>query len=169
MRTGPKGIYTQDHARQAYLLALYGVSEQAMAELWGIHINTLTDWKNSYPEFLQALRGGGILANVKVAEHFFLNCIDRYVDDEEIHVWKGEIMRVPVRRFIQGDKWAQSRWLALKNRENWSEIQRIQIDQTNININKIDLSCLTNEELMLYKKLHQQQLSAHIDLDKSGN
>lgn len=169
MRTGPKGIYTQDYARQAYLLALEGVTEVRMAELWGIHEATLSDWKVSHPEFRQALREGGILANVKVAEHFFLNCLDRWVDDEEIHVWKGEVMRVPIRRFIQGDKWAQARWLAIKDRENWSEIQRVQIDQTNININKIDLSCLTNEELRLYEKLHQQQLSAHIDLNNSGN
>ena len=56
MRTGPKGIYTEDYARQAYLLALEGVTEKRMAELWGIHINTLTDWKHSYPEFNQAIQ-----------------------------------------------------------------------------------------------------------------
>lgn len=162
-------IYTDDHARQAYLLALEGVTEVRMAELWGIHINTLNDWKVTRPEFCQALKDGGILANVKVAEHFFLNCLDRYVDDEEIHVWKGEVIRVPIRRFIQGDKWAQARWLATKDRANWTLTEHVQIDQTNININKIDLTCLTNEELRLYEKLHQQQLSAHIDLNNSGN
>lgn len=162
-------IYTDDHARQAYLLALFGVIEKDMAEFWGIHINTLNDWKVTRPEFRQALNNGGILASVKVAEHFFLNCIDRTVPVEEIHMCKDKVIRVQTTRFIQGDKWAQSRWLAIKHPDKWSEIQRVQIDQTNININKIDLSCLTNEELRLYEKIHQQQLSAHIDLNNSGN
>ena len=162
-------IYTEDYARQGYLLALEGITEARMCELWQVPQSTLSGWKIRHPEFRQALQDGGVLANVKVAEHFFLNCIDRWVDAEEIHVYKGDVIRVPVRKFIQGDKWAQARWLAIKDPERWSETQRIQISQTNVNVTKLDLSTLTKDELMLYKKIHQSQLAEHIDMENSGN
>jgi hypothetical protein len=160
MRTGPKGIYDPKvHPRQARLMAMEGLTDKRIAEVWGIHESTLSDWKCSYPEFLEELKNGSTIATLKVVEHFFLNCIDRYVDIEEIHMCKNEVIRVQTKRFIQGDKWAQSRWLALKDRENWSETHGLQNNTTNIlNIMQLDLSCLTAEELKIINKAHQHQI-----------
>lgn len=106
------------------------------------------------------MQRGRTAANAKVAEGLYLNCIDRYVDDESIHVWKGEVIRVPYKRFVAGDKWAQVKWLATKDRENWSESQNININKVNTNVN-IDLTGITMEEMLMLEKMGLKQLPEH--------
>lgn len=150
--------WNEDRPRVAYLLALLGATEANMAEVMQVDADTITRWKIVHPEFLSELERGKLQANMQVAESFFLNCIDRWIEVEEIHVVAKQVVRVKVKKFIQGDKWAQAKWLALRQRDVWSEVAKVEITNTNVNVNKLDLSDVTTDQLRLLRDIGLKQL-----------
>jgi len=155
----PNTQWNEDRPRQVYMMALLGLTEKQMCDIMGIHQNTLTYWKSTNKSGLdEMLRRGKEEADMKVVESFYNNCIDRYVEVEEVHVYKGRPIKVKVMKFVQGDKWAQARWLALRWKEKWSETQRVEMFNLNVSLAKIDFSSLTEEDLQLAKKIGLTQL-----------
>ena len=153
--------WNENRAHQAYLLALLGATDKVMAEIMGINENTFDLWKRSHPEFMEAVKEGKYKADMRVVEGFYLNCQDRWIEEEESHIWKGQVIKTKVKKFIQGDKWAQQKWLSLRQRGEWSETQRVEITNTNINITKIDLTGFTTEQLKIMEEIGLKQLPKH--------
>jgi transcriptional regulator with XRE-family HTH domain len=152
------------------MMALLGLTEKQMCDVMGIHQNTLTYWKSTNKSGIdEMIRRGKEEADMKVVESFYNNCIDRYVEEEEVHVYKGQPIKVKVKKFIQGDKWAQARWLALRRKEQWSEVQRVEMLNLNLNLTKIDFSGLTEEDLLLAKKIGLTQLQLAQDTSTDVN
>jgi len=156
-------VWNEHRLKQAYELALLGVSDERMAIVMGVNVNTISYWKRTNPRFLSAYMAGKDPANAEVARNFYLNCIDRYVREQVVAVntRTGKVVKVWVKKFLRGDKWAQKQWLATKLRDIWAESTKMEIVQTNININKLDFSGLSTEELLLVKKLQIKQLTEH--------
>jgi len=152
-------VWNDKRCDQAYKLALLGATDKIMADVMGVHVTTIDYWKRKNKGgFLDALTKGKVAADAKVAECFFLNCIDRYVDDEIYHVVAGRVVKTKTKTFVRGDKWAQKQWLATRQRGLWTEITKTENVQTNININKFDFSGLSTKELELVKKLQIQEI-----------
>jgi hypothetical protein len=149
----PPTKYNESRPHLAYHLALLGATDVQIAEAMGVNINTIDLWKRTHPEFLEELTRGKLLADMRVVKGFFLNCQDRWIEEEECHVIKGQLKKILVKKFIQGDKWAQSKWLSLRQRENWSETQRVEVTNTNINITKIDLTGFSTEHLKVMEEI----------------
>jgi transcriptional regulator with XRE-family HTH domain len=166
----PNTQWNEDRPRQVYMMALLGLTEKQMCDVMGIHQNTLTYWKSTNKSGIdEMIRRGKEEADMKVVESFYNNCIDRYVEEEEVHVYKGQPIKVKVKKFIQGDKWAQARWLALRRKEQWSEVQRVEMLNLNLNLTKIDFSGLTEEDLLLAKKIGLTQLQLAQDTTTDVN
>jgi hypothetical protein len=166
----PNTQWNEDRPRQVYMMALLGLTEKQMCDVMGIHQNTLTYWKSTNKSGIdEMIRRGKEEADMKVVESFYNNCIDRYVEEEEVHVYKGQPIKVKVKKFIQGDKWAQARWLALRRKEQWSEVQRVEMLNLNLNLTKIDFSGLTEEDLLLAKKIGLTQLQLAQDTSTDVN
>jgi len=51
--------------------------------------------------------------------------------------------------------------LSLRQRGEWSETQRVEITNTNINITKIDLTGFTTEQLKIMEEIGLKQLPKH--------
>jgi hypothetical protein len=149
---------------EAFRLALLGATDKEISVVMGVSINTIDLWKRTKSEFLRALMDGKTKADAKVAASFYLNCIDRWVEEEQVHVntRTGKIIKVKVRKFVQGDKWAQQKWLSIRQRSTWADIQKTELVQKNININKFDFSGLSTDELALVRKLQLKELAEHV-------
>jgi hypothetical protein len=130
-----------------------------MAEIMDVDLNTLNLWKRTHPEFTQELRRGKTEADARMAEALYKRGTGFTVDAEQVFLYKGEPVRVPVKKYYPPDSWAANKWLSLRQRELWSEVQRIETTQTNINITKIDLTGFSREELMLIQKMNIKQLT----------
>ena len=154
----PNQHWHSGRIEQAFGLALLGLTDQQMAEEMGVHPRTFDYWKRTNEEFLAKLNEGKTIADMRVVQGFYMNCLDRYVEEEEVHIFKGKPIVVTKRRFIPGDKWAQNKWLALRQRALWSESQRIEITNTNINLTKIDIGNLTIDELRLLQSIGMKSL-----------
>lgn len=165
----PNTQWNEDRPEEAYKWAVLGLTLRQMADVMEVNVKTLEYWRSNKPEFKKKLQEGKDKIDAEVAEAFLLNCFDRYVDDEVVHVnvKTGQIMKVKIRKFIQGDKWAQKQWLVTRQRALWAENHTINLTQNNItNINRLDLSILNTQELLLAEKLGMAQLNQH--LEESG-
>jgi len=160
----PGSQWNEKRPEEAYKWALLGLTLYQAAQQMEVDFKTLEYWKSNKPEFKKAWTAGKEEADAKVVAAAYLNCFDRYVDDEEVHVnvRTGDVIKVKVKKFIQGDKWMQNKWLSLRQRALWAESHTINLTQNNItNINKLDLSILNTQELLLYEKLAMNQLNQH--------
>lgn len=157
----PNQHWHSGRIEQAFGLALLGLTDDQMAAEMGVHPNTFQYWKKTNDEFLAKLNEGKIIADMRVVQGFYLNCLDRWVEEEEVHIYKGKPVVVKRKRFIPGDKWAQNKWLALRQRALWSESPKIEINQTNINLTKVEIGNLTVEELRLLQSIGMKALAQH--------
>ena len=149
--------WNSSYVHLAYQLALLGALDKHIAQAMDVEINTITLWKHKHPEFFEAITRGKIQANLKVAESFYLNCVDRYVEEEQAHIWKGKIVKTTVKKYVQGDKWCQHKWLLNRVPELWSETYKMAISNTNTNIN-IDFKVLNIEELKFLEGIQKKQI-----------
>ena len=165
----PRLYDPQTHPRMMFQIMLLGHTEQEAAAIIGVSHRAIDKWKQKYPEFTEQLQRGRDVADGKVVENFYMNCLDRYVEVEKVHTVKVrnekgqvdlKVVRVTEQQFIQGDKWAQARWLALRQRENWSEVHRMEIKQTTMDIS-MNLKGLDEEELKVIQKIQQNHIQAN--------
>lgn len=63
--------YHDDLARQAYELALLGLTDAEMARVFDVEEKTLNNWKDAHPEFLQSLKDGKDIADAQVTKSLY--------------------------------------------------------------------------------------------------
>jgi hypothetical protein len=165
MKTTEYFKYLPSYAELAFRLALLGLNDKDMAVAMNVSHSNFDYWKRTKSRFRSKLARGRTLANAKVAQALFISCMDRWVEEEEVHVIDHCIHRIKVKKFIKGDVKAQTKWLALKDRVNWSEIKQLEVtNNVNVRVATLDLTDFTKEELMLMNKLNiKKQLGEHND------
>jgi hypothetical protein len=150
--------WNDSRPQQAYELALLGgLSFEDMARCMCISLETFNSWRRRFPVFENAIIEGGMRATARVALALYKRATGYEYDEEVVHVSKTGITKMIVHRIVQPDVAAAAKWLSAKHRSQWSEVSRSEITQTNININKLDLSSLSAEELSLVKSINLKQ------------
>lgn len=156
-------VWNKDRPLQVYRLALLGATDREMADAMLVSPHTFDFWKRTRPEFLDMLNRGKIDADAKVAEALFKKATGFWEDEVHITVLKnGQTVKTVTPRYYPPDPWASARWLALRRKMDWTEVQRIESKQTVVNINKFDFSGLTSEELRVIRKAGLKQLEQNI-------
>ena len=61
-------------------------------------------------------------------------------------------------KHVPADVWAAAKWLSLRQRSVWSEVQRAEITHMNINVNRLDLTGFSTEELKMVETLGLKQI-----------
>jgi hypothetical protein len=153
--------WNSDRPRQVFQLALLGANEEQICAVMGITPSTLNAWKDKYPEFLDKMYEGRMAADAKVVEAFYQRCIGYEYTEEVVHIVQGEPVVTLLKKKALPDTWAAMKWLGIRQKGLWSDVQRTESIHTNININKIDLTGLSTQELMLLEKLGRKQISEH--------
>jgi hypothetical protein len=173
---GRKLEYLQEKAKAAYLeretlwkdsntllvfkLACLGALDTHICDILGISTVTLNIWKRERPQFFDAIKRGKAMADMRVAESHYLNCIDRWVEEEEIHVVNKQIVRVKVKKFYKGESRAQIKWLSARQPETWSESYKTATsgNMNTFNNCTIDYKLLSVAELSLMESIHKKQI-----------
>lgn len=157
--------YNDDIPRMAFQLALLGATDKQMAAVFGVDVQTIDYWKRTKRRFRLALEKGKTEADSEVAAALYKRAKGFSVIEDHVTMYKGQIIVTPVRKHYPPDTMAAKIWLNARQKEHWSETQKVEVTNTNINITKIDFSGLTNEELALAKKLGMKQLMEHAGSD----
>ena len=165
----PNGLYKSTWDRQAHHLALLGAGNREIAEFFVIGESTLDKIIKNEPTFKEALREGRAIANANVAQafyhraigyshpdvHIMANQVKEYNADGKLIRSYNDPLMIPITKYYPPDGYACQKWLALKDRQRWSETTNININATvnqNINISYLaeaisDPKQYTTEEL----------------------
>jgi len=154
-------LWNNNRIRQAFKLALLGATDEDMAEVMGVGMNTFNNWKRRHPEFLKEMNRGKRMANAEVAYSLYQRAKGFTIIETHISMYKGEIIKTPVEKYYPPDSWAAAKFLSLRERELWTDVLKTEHTQTNININKIDFSGMSNEELAMMERIGMKQIEQH--------
>ena len=141
-KQGTKPVkWNENKIKIAYFLALMGCTDTEMAEVMEVSIHTINLWKRERPEFTEALTKGKIGADVKVLKAFYKRATGYHYKETEARVIKGVLQAVEVEKYMHPDPWSAARWLSLRQKNLWSEAQKIEFTQNNsFTFNTINLS-----------------------------
>jgi len=149
------------YMRQATQLTFLGLSEQAIADVWGVALVTLHKWKNIKPGFYEALQQGRIPYLAEVADAMHRAAVGYYYTEQTAVNYKGEVKIVDIQRYAKPNPWAAAKILAIKD-TSWREVQKSESIHTNINIAKLDLSSMNPEQLALLESIQKKQLTENV-------
>lgn len=60
--------YKEEYAEQAYNYCLLGAIDDQLASFFSVDVSTINNWKNDYPEFLDAIKKGKEQADLEVTQ-----------------------------------------------------------------------------------------------------
>lgn len=144
--------WNEDRPRQVYKLALLGATDRQIADVMGVSVQIVDYWKRTVPVFLQALNSGKLEADAEVAHSLYKRAHGFWFVETIVHMYQGKIIKTKINKYVVPDSWAANKWLSIRQREKWAEVKKIEGTLTNINIQKVDLGALTEQELLILKK-----------------
>ena len=153
-----RGKWWDGRLEQVFRYALLGMSEGDIATCMGIHSATFAKWKEKEEGFADALERGREKALGDVVNAFFKAAVGFSYEEEVAHSYKGVVTVTKVQRYSPPNVWAAAKILALRRPKDWSETHRMEVTNTNININKFDFTGISTEELQILKKIGMNQL-----------
>ncbi len=146
--------YNPNFAEKAYKLALLGADERMFSIVFDVPTDAIKLWKENFPEFREAILRGQTEADANVAYALYKNATGYYYEEDVIVSFKGQSDVVRVKKYKKPDSWAANKWLEKRQKDKWAAGEKINVKkETNIHIDKMDLSLLSNEELNMAKKL----------------
>jgi hypothetical protein len=148
---------------QVYKIAQLGATEQQIANFFDVSIHTLEYWRKTKPDFVRAMKQGGLEFDMKVAHTLGRRALG--YDFVERSVKNGPDGRTITTstKHIPGDVQAIKYWLNNRQRGIWSELNQISVNNTQINYlqnNYVpeDFSDFTEVELLALEKAGVKQL-----------
>jgi len=68
VKQGRPSKYKEEYADQAYNYCLLGAIDDQLASFFSVDVSTINNWKNDYPEFLDAIKKGKEKADLEVTQ-----------------------------------------------------------------------------------------------------
>ena len=109
------------HPAWAEKLAKLGATDEDIAGALDISVATLYNWRNEHPEFLEALKGGKIMADAEVASKLFHRATGYEHPDVDIKVIDGQIVITDLVKHYPPDTTAAIFWLKNRRPDLWRE------------------------------------------------
>lgn len=108
---------------QARKLALLGLTNEEMAEFFGVHVSTFYRWQAENFAFREAVNDGKVIADANVAESLYKRATGEHVAVEKVYTNKqtGERQTLKVMTYIPGEASAALNWLKNRRRQSWQD------------------------------------------------
>lgn len=117
--------YSPDMPERAKGLALLGYTNAEIAEAFGIHVSTLCDWKNTYPELSEAIKEGSEVIDIQVAQSLFKRTQGYMVIEEKNEESENGIKKTVAEKHIPPDTTAMIFWLKNRQPKQWRDKQEV--------------------------------------------
>lgn len=119
--TGRPSLYLPEYAEAARKQCEEGATDQELADYFEVSVRTLYRWKNTFPEFCQALKAAKAPADERVERSLFERAIGYERDEVDIRVVGGEVVQTPIRKFYPPDTTAAIFWLKNRKPDLWRD------------------------------------------------
>jgi hypothetical protein len=105
-----------------------------MADFWGVHENTINNWKRAHPEFAQEVRLGKMWADAQVAEALYRRGIGYSHPAVKIMQHEGKPVVVEYIERYPPDPQCLMFWMKNRQPGQWKDVKSREVNQTNANV-----------------------------------
>lgn len=113
---------------QARKLALLGMTNEEMAEFFGVHVSTFYRWQADNSAFREAVNAGKVAADANVADSFYKRATGEHVQIEKVVKRpNGEHEVIKLMTFIPGDASAALNWLKNRQPGRWRDMKAVEL------------------------------------------
>lgn len=123
--TGRKTDYKPEYAEQTFKLCLLGKTDIEIAEFFKISEKTLYNWKNIYPEFLQAFSDGRDKADSEVANSLYKRATGILFKEKKVVVKPDGTETSITEKYIAPDTRACEIWLTVRTMQQMNRWMRL--------------------------------------------
>jgi hypothetical protein len=124
--------FKPEYIDQAAKLAKLGATDIEVADFFGVSEQTVNNWKNSQPGFLESLKAGKDEADHRVERSLYRRALGFEHDAVKIFCSKdGQVTTVPFREVVAPDTTACIFWLKNRRAGEWRD--RIQQEHSGAN------------------------------------
>lgn len=114
--------YRTEYADQAEKLCKLGATDKQIADFFGVSEQTVNNWKQAHPEFLESLRSGKELADANVAASLYQRAMGYSHEAVKIAASPaGEHVAVPYVERYPPDTTAAIFWLKNRRPDLWRD------------------------------------------------
>lgn len=124
---GRPSKYKEEYADQALKLCLLGAIDKDLADFFEVEEKTINNWKQSYPDFLQALKRGKDEADSEVATKLFHRALGYEHPEDKIFLFKGKPVIVNTIKHYPPDTTAAIFWLKNRQPHLWRDKQEVDL------------------------------------------
>lgn len=148
------------------LVGRLGARITDLADFFGVVDDTITNWRNKYPTFDQAIRSAKVKQAANVANALYHKAIGMEIPDTQFFAYKGEIVSQTYMKQLPPDAFAAHKLLTIIMRDVWAD-NNLKVDINHnvsgtINHRKIEdipINELTEQQRELVFQLNMKQLS----------
>jgi hypothetical protein len=116
--------YRPEYVEEAAKLSALGATDAQMADFFGVVISTFYLWRNTHPEFSDAIKLSKQEADKRVEQSLYHRAIGYERDSVKIFCSKdGEITQVPYREYVPPDATSMIFWLKNRKPAEWRDRQ----------------------------------------------
>lgn len=121
---------------------------QRYSRFFEVAESTINNWKIEYPEFLESIKKGKLLADANVANSLYKRALGYEAPDIDIRVIDNQIVETPLIKHYPPDPTSAIFWLKNRQPDKWrdKQIQEVSGTVTSQNIN------LSNDEFRAIAK-----------------
>ncbi len=105
--------------KQARELALLGLTDAEMANVWDVTTSTVKLWKTKHPAFAAAMNEGKVIADAQVAASLHHRALGYSHPETVISHYQGQIIKTRVIKHYPPDTQAGSIWLRNRLPTRW--------------------------------------------------
>ena len=120
--------YQASFVESAKFMAMNGATVNEMAQVFQVDERTIRNWRNSYPDFAEALKVGRDLADDRVQRSLYERAVGYTYEAEKIFHNSGDIVRAEAIEHIPPDVSAATQWLKNRRPEEWRDRREVKIE-----------------------------------------
>lgn len=121
-------LFLPDHLDQVRAIAMRGITEKEMAEVFDIHPRQIKLWKKQFPTFRDAIDKGYTDADQAVLSALYQKAVGYTHEEEKIFQWDGMIVRADTTKHYAPDVNAIKLWITNRQREHWKDRQQVGVN-----------------------------------------
>ena len=107
------------YAKDAEKLCEFGLTDKQLADLWGVTLQTVTNWKKKYPLFFASLKKGKEVSNNQVVKSLYQRATGYSHPEVHISNYQGDVTITNIVKHYPPSEVACIYWLNNRDPENW--------------------------------------------------
>lgn len=142
--------YKPEYAEKARKLCLLGATDEALADFFEVDVSTISNWKNDFPLFLEALKKGKAQADAEVAASLYHRANGYSHKAVKMFCFEGQVISEEYTEHYPPDTTAAIFWLKNRQPKQWRDKQPGEDDKTvthkgEVTVNQPDLEERINQ------------------------